>query len=108
MSDKLKTLHDAATPGPWTAEKPGRDENGWPMGVVIGGVPGRQAIYASPPGGSMPYADLKLIIALRNATPEILALVAAVRDRANYGHVGVIIEDALAAYDAAVGNEGAK
>ncbi len=74
MLDALKKLEAAATPGPWTREKPGHDENGWPMGVAIGGMPGRQTIYASPPGGSYPSADCDLTVAARNSLPALIAV----------------------------------
>jgi hypothetical protein len=52
---------EKATPGPWTREKPGRDSEGWPLGVAIAATPGRQTIYANPPGGTYPSSDADLI-----------------------------------------------
>lgn len=69
----LRASLEKATPGPWTREKPGADENGWPLGVAVAGTPGRQTIYASPPGGCFPSADADLIVELRNTAPQLLA-----------------------------------
>ena len=75
---KLKALIAKATPGPWTRQKPKRDSDGWSSGVAVAGTPGRQSIYASPPGGSYPSADCDLIVALRNKMKRLLPMLALV------------------------------
>lgn len=57
----------AATPGPWTTEKPKKITEGpaagWPDRAVIAGTVGGQGIYTSPghKGGTFPAADCELI-----------------------------------------------
>jgi hypothetical protein len=105
MQDNLKKLHDAATPGPW-------DHDNAPTGK------GGHVVYRDRPDYdvvalTVDAEDGALLTSLRNATPAILALVEAVR---NYQLCQVeeidecvdAMDTALAAYDAAVGNEVAK
>ena len=68
----LRKLERQATPGPWTRAKPEKDAEGWACGVAVAGTPGRQTIYANPPGGSFPSSDCDLIAAMRNALPALL------------------------------------
>jgi hypothetical protein len=75
--DDLERKAKAATPGPWTREKPPSNEDGWATGVVVAGTPGRQTVYANPPGGSFPSADCDFISAANPAV--VLALVAELR-----------------------------
>lgn len=74
--EDLERKTRAATPGPWSTEKPPK-ENGWQLGVVIGAtMAGR--VYAQPPGGQMPLADLEYIAAIG---PDVaLALIARIRE----------------------------
>lgn len=76
--EELEQKAKAATPGPWTTAKPAKDAEGWQTGVVIAGTPGRQGIWATPPGGSMPYADQQHIAA--NSPTTTLALIARIRE----------------------------
>lgn len=71
--EALAKLNKSATGGIWTDEKPGRDENGWPMASVVAATPGRQQIYTDAGGGTFPHADCKLLVALRNAATALLA-----------------------------------
>ena len=74
--DQLEATAKAATPGPWTNEKPGKNADGWQLGVTIGATRGGM-IFAYPPGGQYPLADAKHIAA---ASPDVvLALVEAAR-----------------------------
>lgn len=76
LLDRLEQLAKAATPGPWSTEKPPRNSDGWQQGVTIGATRGGM-IYATPPGGQYPLADAKFIAA---ASPDVmLALIAAAR-----------------------------
>lgn len=73
--DDLERKAKAATPGTWTTTKPPK-EDGWQLGVVIGATMAGM-VYAQPPGGQMPLADLEHIAAA--SPPVVLALVAEVR-----------------------------
>lgn len=75
--DEVEGLLAKATPGPWTREKPKHDGSGWPMGMAVAGTPGRQTIYARAESGSFPSADCDVIVALRNAAPDLIAVVRA-------------------------------
>lgn len=68
----LSGLCDAATPGPWATEKPPKDEDGWALGVPVAATARGQNVYASPPGGTYPESDRRLIAASRNALPALL------------------------------------
>lgn len=117
MSDKLKTLHDAATPGPWHYDDGITDtdtgERGKSQAIEAIG-PYCHELIAAPHGQvslKQDDANCRLITALRNATPEILALVAAVRDWARVPYDDSNSDEdelyqALLAYDTAIGNEG--
>lgn len=61
--DELRKLAEAATPGPWFADRPPSDAEGWPSGVAVAATYGRQKIWATPPGGSFPAADQTFIAA---------------------------------------------
>lgn len=76
----LLALCDAATPGPWTLTKPGKDAYGFLRGVAIGGTYGRTTIYAEPPGGQYPLADAEFIAASRAALPKLLETINALRE----------------------------
>lgn len=54
---RMLEIAEKATPGPWTAEKPSRDREGWSNGIIIAAVARGQGVYANPPGGSFPAAD---------------------------------------------------
>jgi hypothetical protein len=71
---EAKARAEAATPGPWTRDKPPRDEDGWVTGMLVAGTPGKNGIYANPPGGSFPSADANFIAAARTDTPRLIAL----------------------------------
>ncbi len=77
--EDLERKARAATPGPWTRKKPSSDTEGWAMGVAVAGTPGRQTVYANPPGGSFPSADCDFIAAANPAV--VLALIAAAKER---------------------------
>lgn len=72
--DELERLHQKATPGPWRRYQTG-------IGVVVCAVaPGKaHTLYADPPGGTFPSADLALIRESRNALPRLLAIARAAR-----------------------------
>ena len=61
--ERMKAAAEHATPGPWSRKRPGRrnDEMGivneFASGVAVAATPGRQMIYADPPGGSYPSND---------------------------------------------------
>lgn len=74
-----RKICNAATPGPWTREKPPR-EDGWSLGVAVAATAGRQMIYARPPGGSFPSADANFIAAARTRWPAALDEVMAQRE----------------------------
>ena len=75
--DALDNVAKAATPGPWTTEKPKLDGDGWPIGVAVAATPGKQMIYANPHGGSYPAADCRFIATFD--PPIVLALIERVR-----------------------------
>lgn len=78
--DALEKIAKAATPGPWTCEKPRVEQtSGFPAGVAIAATYGRQMIYASPPGGSFPAADQRHIATFD--PPTVRALIEAARER---------------------------
>jgi hypothetical protein len=116
MTDNLKKLHDAATPGPWRADVtppgPGGQVCRSERVVVDHRIASHFVASRGMQGMGRWCADANLIATLRNATPAILALVEAVRDvtespsltAKNY----LALVEALAAYDTAVGNEGAE
>jgi hypothetical protein len=68
---EIEKRAEAATPGPWSTQKPAY-EDGWPQGIVIGGTVGRQTIYG-PLGGSYPANDQKFIAHSRTDVPALLA-----------------------------------
>lgn len=68
---KFEKLVSNATPGPWTTERPGRDAEGFPRGVRICSAM-YSAVYASPPGGQYPWADVQFIAAARIACVELI------------------------------------
>ena len=71
---------EAATPGPWTDQRPGIDkETGFSKGIIIAAVAPRQGIYADPSGGSYPAADQRFIAAARADVPRLAAEVIALR-----------------------------
>jgi hypothetical protein len=115
VSDKLKTMHEAATPGPWHYDDGITDtdtgERGKSQAIEAIG-PYCHELIAAPHGQvSMKQddANCRLITALRNATPAILDLVEEARTLANFdGYEFDYLRDALADYDSSVGNEGAK
>ncbi len=72
----LRALYEASTPGPWTADRPAKDADGWPAGVIVAAVARGQGIYADPPGGSYPESDRRWIIAAHNAFPALLDRIA--------------------------------
>jgi hypothetical protein len=81
MSDALKRdlgVCEAATGGPWTIEKPAKDQDGWSHGVIVAAVARGQGVYANPPGGSFPYSDQKFIARSRARWPAALLVVQAV------------------------------
>lgn len=80
----LEKFEKAATSGPWTCDKPGKDADGFSKGVAVAATYGRQMIYADPPGGSFPAADQRFIAAIRNAAP---ALIKAARERNMYAEL---------------------
>lgn len=65
---ELRRLAKAATPGPWTTEKPSKDEDGWALESVVAWTPGRQGVYARAERGSYPAADCDYIAAANPAT----------------------------------------
>lgn len=67
---ELVRIARAATPGPWSTERPSG-------GLTICGTPGRQAVYANPPGGQFPAADQRHIAA--NSPDVTLALIQHIR-----------------------------
>jgi hypothetical protein len=73
-----RKLLAGATPGPWSTERPAGAIDGFSRGIVVAATPGRQKIYADPPGGSYPWNDCRLIAAspglLTEALDEIDAL----------------------------------
>lgn len=77
--EALASLCERATPGPWTREKPGKDADGFQLGVAVAATYGRQMIYATPPGGQSPSADCDFIAAARAALPALIAEVQAHR-----------------------------
>jgi hypothetical protein len=73
--DRIREMQERvekATPGPWTTTKPTRDEDGFAKGVAVAGTPGRQIIYAHPPGGSYPYNDCNFIAHARTDLADLL------------------------------------
>lgn len=79
--EEWKMLADAATPGPWTTEKPGMDAaTGFASGVIVAAVARGRGIYANPPGGSYPANDRRFIAAARMAVPALAAEVERLRD----------------------------
>lgn len=80
-AERLKEITERvtnATPGPWTLTKP-EYKDGWPQGIVIGGVVGKTTIYG-PLGGSTPYGDAKFMAAARQDVPELLAHIQALEE----------------------------
>lgn len=77
--EKFEALANAATPGPWTTDKPGRDVEGWARGVRICTAMG-SAVYADPPGGQSPWADVQFIAAARTACVDLIAEVRRLRE----------------------------
>jgi hypothetical protein len=75
----IRERAEKATPGPWTADKPPRDNDGWSLAVIIAAVARGQGIYAIPPGGSYPAADQNFIAAARTDVPALCATVEALR-----------------------------
>ncbi len=69
----IEAREKAATPGPWSTQKPPY-EDGWAQGIVIGGTVGRQTIYG-PLGGSYPAGDQKFIAEARTDVPALVATV---------------------------------
>lgn len=70
---EMRARCEAATPGPWTDVRPGRDaETGFSKGVIVAAVAPRQGIYADPPGGSYPAADQSFIAHARTDLPRLL------------------------------------
>ena len=68
----LRALADAATPGPWTCERPGVDEeSGFADGVIVAATAPGQGIFASAPHGSFPANDRRFIVAARSAVPAL-------------------------------------
>lgn len=64
----------AATPGPWTEEKPaGGPVFGFAPGMIVAATGPKQAIYANPPGGSYPANDRRFIAHARADVPWLLA-----------------------------------
>lgn len=84
-SDAIRERERKATPGPWTREKPKRDEDGWAQGVAIAGTPGRQGVYANPPGGSFPSNDADFIAHNRADVPWLLARVESLEKALRHG-----------------------
>jgi exonuclease SbcC len=68
---QIKERVSRATPGPWTLEKPTKDDDGWAQGVCIGGTMGGR-IYANPPGGQSPYNDAVFMAHARTDIPWLL------------------------------------
>lgn len=79
--DAIKARTDKATAGPWSRERPASKLEGWHGGTVVAGTPGRQTIYADPPGGSYPSADCDFIAHARTDVPALLAEVERLRAR---------------------------
>jgi len=117
--DNLKKLHDATTPGPWVhQDDPYAFDvgyswcaNGHEITTLDAGKYGASVAgnYDHEAGGIIHQKDRDFIIAMRNATPAILALVEAARD---YERCPIerekSISSAITAYDAAVGNDEGK
>jgi hypothetical protein len=79
--EEWRALADAATPGPWTTQKPGMDSaTGFAGGVIVAAVARGQGIYANPPGGSYPENDRRFIAAARTAVPAQAAVIRRLRD----------------------------
>lgn len=72
---ELERLSAERTQGEWRAEPTPKDEDGWSSCCGIAGVGGGKSgmIYATPPGGSFPASDKKVIAAAVNALPNLLA-----------------------------------
>lgn len=76
-----KALADAATPGPWTIEKPGMHPTlGFADGIIIAAVARGMGIYAKPPTGSYPANDRAFIADTREAIPALVAEVERLRE----------------------------
>lgn len=101
---KLLDVAKAATPGPWSRKKPTEDDDGWSTDVAVAATPGRQAIYASPPGGSYPSADCDYIatfdpptaIALVTEVQELRASLASIHADIAAAHAAILDIDAHA------------
>jgi hypothetical protein len=72
--DALEKRCNDATEGPWSTEKPSKDENGWPQGIIVAAVARGQAVYANPPGGSFPESDRRFIALARTAFPALVKM----------------------------------
>lgn len=79
--DAIEARANAATPGPWTTERPTKTYEGFRCGVTIAATYGRQCIYADPPGGQAPAADQRFIAAARADVPALVAEVRRLRDK---------------------------
>lgn len=91
MSDKRVRVEipSGFTEGPWSLEKPSKDEDGWQHGVMIAAVYGGQRIYADPPGGQSPAQDAALIALAPSLATEVVELRALVEE-ARGGAGGVL------------------
>lgn len=75
----LKAIAKAATPGPWSLDRPEKDESGFLCGVAIAATYGGTKIYANPPGGQFPAADARHIAAFDPLT--VISLIEALETR---------------------------
>lgn len=69
---EIESREKAATPGPWSREKPAKDADGFATGVGVAATYGRQMIYA-PLGGTRPSADATFIASARTDIPDLIA-----------------------------------
>lgn len=70
---EIRARADAATPGPWTTQKPFVPlGEGFAPGMIIAAVGPKQGIYADPPSGSFPESDRKFIANARSDIPDLL------------------------------------
>ena len=84
--EKLKRLDKNANDGPWFAKPTPKTEDGWPTCSFIGGTDKSCPIYACPDGGTMPSANQKLIIEMRNLLPRLIAALELVEAKAAMAH----------------------
>ena len=65
-----------ATPGPWTNERPTKDqETGFYKGVAICGFGGKTGVFANPPGGQSPFNDAVFVAHAREDIPKLIAYI---------------------------------